>query len=108
MDIAERKDVEVTLAEIIDVEEHGKLGKTVPENARYLIRVDKSQYVVDTNGISGRDILLLAKKTPPEQYRLDMKLHGGATRKVELTDVVDLATPGLERFMTLPLDQTEG
>jgi hypothetical protein len=45
---------------------------------------------------------------PPERYRLDQKLRDGTIKKIELNDVVDLTLPGLERFMTIPLDQTEG
>ena len=41
-------------------------------------------------------------------FRLDEKLVGGRTVKIELDQVVDLTAPGVERFMTLPLDQTEG
>ncbi|KPV43054.1 hypothetical protein AN477_14455 [Alicyclobacillus ferrooxydans] len=93
---------------IIDVEEYAKKGELPPKGMRYRIRVDKEYYVVDVPEVTGRDILLLAGKTPPERFRLDEKLKGGATKKIELTDIVDLTTHGVERFMTLPLDQTEG
>jgi len=52
--------------------------------------------------------LQLAGKTPPEQYMLSQKLRGGQTRRIALDARVDFTTPGVERFMTLPLDQTEG
>jgi hypothetical protein len=74
---------------------------------RYRIRIDKEQRVVSVPSLSGREILALVDKTP-DRYRLDQKLHGGATRKIEATQQVDLTEPGVEKFMTLPLDQTDG
>jgi len=94
--------------DVIDVEELAKAGKPVPRGTRYRIRVDKTVIVVDGPTITGRDILLKAGRVPPERYRLDQKLRDGSTKKIELTEVVDLTTPGIERFMTIPLDQTEG
>ena len=94
--------------EVIDVESYAKSGRNPPAGKQYRIRVDKTLIVVETSTITGREILTRAGKIPPERYRLDQKLHGGRTVKIELDQVVDLTTPGVERFMTLPLDQTEG
>ncbi|EIJ80120.1 hypothetical protein PB1_07162 [Bacillus methanolicus PB1] len=94
--------------DIIDLEQYAKKGEKPPKGKRYRIRIDKDYYVVDVSEMTGREILVLAGKTPPERFRLDQKLKGGATQKIELSDIVDLTTPGMERFMTLPLDQTEG
>lgn len=93
---------------IIDIEKYAKEGKEPPKGEQYRIRIDKQYYVVDVPGMTGRGILELAGKVPPERFRLDMKLMGGATRKIELEEWVDFTTHGVERFMTLPLDQTEG
>lgn len=95
-------------SEVIDIEQYAKEGKTPPKGTTYRIRVDKDYYVVHVSEMSGSEILTLASKTPPNRYRLDQKLKGGATKKIELTDIVDFSTPGIERFQTLPLDQTEG
>jgi len=95
-------------AEIIDVESYAKSGHAPPAGHQYRIRVDKTVIVVATSTITGREILRLAGKIPPERFRLDEKLVGGRTEKIELDQVVDLTTSGVERFMTLPLDQTEG
>jgi hypothetical protein len=94
--------------DIIDVEAYAKAGRTPPKNRQYRIRVDKQLIVVPNETVTGREILRLAGKQPPDRFRLDQKLTGGKTIKIELTQVVDLTTPGVERFMTLPLDQTEG
>jgi hypothetical protein len=77
---------------LIDVEAYAKAGKRVPPHqpeTRYRIRIDKEQRVVSVPSLSGREILALVDKTP-DRYRLDQKLHGGATRKIEATQQVDL------------------
>ena len=96
--------------DVIDIEQQAKSGRDVPPHragARYRIRIDKVFKVVDVPQMTGEQILGLVGKTPAG-YRLDMKLKGGGTKKIEPKDVVDFTAPGVERFMTLPLDQTEG
>lgn len=93
--------------EIIDVEEYAKAGRPVPDNCRYRIRVDRQHFVVDEPCLTGREILKLADKTPAE-FMLSQKFHGGEVKKIEPDEKVDLTGPGVERFMTLPLDPTEG
>jgi len=101
---------EVFEAEEIEIEEFGRRGGTTPHpNARrYVIRVDKTKFTVDVAEMKGREILTLAGKVPPEQYKLTQKFHGGAAKTVGLDDAVDFRAPGVERFMTLKRDQTEG
>lgn len=93
--------------EIIDVEEYAKSGKTVPKDKRYQIKIDRDVYVVDVECMTGKQILALAGKTP-EKYQLNQKLKGGAAKKIGPDEKVCFTDPGVERFMTLPLDQTEG
>ncbi len=73
----------------------------------YKIVIDKKEYDVAVSTMTGTQILALAGKTP-SAYRLDQKLHGGQVKKIGPNETVDFATPGLEKFMTLPLDQTDG
>lgn len=93
---------------VVDLEEFCKENKKVPKGKRYQIRIDKEKYVVNSSVITGRQLLELAGKTPIERYVIYQQLKGGKTLKIEETMVVDLCAPGVERFMTLPLDQTEG
>ncbi len=97
-------------ADEVSVEEFGRSGnqQRLPRARVYVIRVDKTTIKVPTDEISGREILTLAGKMPPDQYKLTQKLHGGGAKTIGLDDVVDLREPGVERFMTLKLDQTEG
>lgn len=92
----------------IDIEEYVKEGKEIPHAELYRIRIDNKKYDVTVYEMVARDILKLAEKNPPERFSLYQKLKGGETRKIELGDIVDFRAPGVERFMTLPLDQTEG
>jgi hypothetical protein len=97
--------------EQIEIEEHAKKsnGKEKPPKAtRYVIRVDKTKFTVEVAEMTGREILTLAGKTPVEQYKLTEKMHGGAAKTIGLDEKVDFTEPGVERFMTLKLDQTEG
>lgn len=98
----------LTQGTVVDIEEYAKQGNQPPQGVWYQIRIDKERHVVETSQITGRQILGLAKKAPVENFRVDLKLRGGATRKIELDEMVDLTEKGIERFMTLPLDQTEG
>lgn len=94
--------------EIIDIEEYAKAKKPVPAGRKYRIRIDDNRYVVDVPSMTGRQILALAGKTPPENFILTQKLHGGKLHTVELDEVVDFTAPGVERFNTLPRQVQEG
>jgi len=96
------------VVDLVDVEECGKAKRRPPKARRYRIRIDRERYVVEVPSMMGRELLVLAGKTPPERYTISQKLHGGQTRTIGLDDVADFTEPGVERFMTLPLDQTEG
>lgn len=94
--------------EYIDIEEYSKSGKEPPKGHKYLIRVDKTYYKVEVECMTGKEILELADKKPVERFQLNEKLKGGIVRKVDYDEKVCFSQPGIERFMTIPLDQTEG
>lgn len=96
-----------TVTETIDIEEFAKAGRPVPHGCRYRIRIDRERFVVDEPCLTGAQILALVDKSPCE-FMLSQKLRGGEVRKIGPDDKVDLTKPGVERFMTLPLDPTEG
>jgi Prokaryotic E2 family E/Multiubiquitin len=100
----------VELIEIIDIEEFSKGGgpDRPPKAKKYRIRIDKQKYEVESPTLSGRQILELAGKIPPERWMLNQKFRHGEFKPVGLDDIVDLTAPGVERFTTLPKDQTEG
>ena len=94
--------------EIIDLEEHTKSGKPVPKHKRYQIRIDREKFVVDVECMTGRELLKLASKVPIEKYQLNQILRGGEVKKIGYDESVCFTTPGIERFVTLPKDTTEG
>ncbi|MGD0262431.1 MAG: multiubiquitin domain-containing protein [Verrucomicrobiota bacterium] len=96
------------LVEEVDLEIHAKAGKKPPKAKRYRIRVDDRYFVVTQPSMTGRQILVLAGKTPPENFILTEKSKGGALHTVELDEVVDFTKPGVERFNTLPRQVQEG
>lgn len=93
---------------VFDLEECCKKSTKIPKGKHYKLRIDKEKYVVRFSEITGKQLLELAHKTPPDRYALYQKVKGGQTTKIEPTTIVDLTTPGIERFMTIPLDSTEG
>lgn len=75
---------------------------------RYRIRIDKDHHVVNLTHMTGRQLLELAGRCDPERWRIRQKLRGGQLVDIGLDEKVDFTTPGIERFITIPLDQTEG
>ena len=95
---------------IYEVEQLAKDGKHIPidPGAVFKFRIDKNTYITEKRFLFGRELLEIAGKIPPENFRIDMIIHGGRPRKIGLTEKVDLAEFGVERFITMPLDPTEG
>lgn len=101
-------DTDEEIHEEVEIEVYGKKNVRPPKAKKYVIRIDKVKYTVQVPSMTGRQLLILAGKTPPEKYSISQKLHGGQVKPVGLDEPVDFTQPGVERFMTLPLDQTEG
>ncbi len=95
-------------SEYIDIEEYSKAGKEPPKGKKYLIKIDKALYKVEHECLTGREILEVAGKLPVERFQLNIKKKGGEVQKVNYDEKVCFFQPGIERFMTIPLDQTEG
>jgi hypothetical protein len=92
--------------DIIDLEDFAAAGKPVPEGKKYRIRIDKEVKVVDVDHMTGREILALVGKTP-EKFILRQRIKGGV-KPVGPDDPVSFLEPGVERFMTIPNEVTEG
>ena len=74
----------------------------------YKIQIDKEILNVTNPNPTGRELLEYAGKKPPEQFAIYLKIKGGQPQRIAADEKVDLSHPGVERFVTLPLDQTEG
>ncbi len=95
---------------IFEIEKYARDGKHIPvdSGAVFKFRIDKDTHETDKRFLSGSELLVIAGKIPPENFRIDMIIHGGRPRKIGLAEKVDLAEFGVERFVTMPLDPTEG
>lgn len=94
--------------EIIDVHEHCQNDQPVPPDCKYKILIDREPYVVDEACITGKEILLLTHKTPPDRFQLRQKFKDGRVVTIKNDQKVCFTEPGIEKFKTIPLDQTEG
>lgn len=94
--------------EVIDLEWAALNGHKVPKGRKYRIRIDREKFVVDKECMTGKELLVLAGKNPPERFQLRQKLKGGNVVTIPLDKTVCFTDPGIEKFKTLPLDQTEG
>lgn len=90
----------------IDIQEYAKAGKPVPPTGPYKIRINKDFFDWPNPTITGVDILSLAKKDPTKNAAY--QFINGKPQRVQPNQTVNLTAPGIERFETLPLDQTEG
>lgn len=69
---------------------------------RFKFFVDEKQYEVEDSSISGAQIRAVAGVDSSYQLFLEEHGHDQSDRKVELTDVIDLTAPGVEKFYTVP------
>lgn len=92
--------------DIIDLEEFAAAGKPVLAGKKYRIRIDKETEVVEVDHMKGREILALVGKTP-EKFILRQRINGGV-QPVAPDETVSFLEPGVERFMTIPNEVTEG
>ncbi|RTL31967.1 MAG: hypothetical protein EKK47_06100 [Burkholderiales bacterium] len=76
-------------------------------NRTYQVRIDKDLYQTFESHPTATELLALAKKLPTE-HALYSKQPGEQPKRIAPDERVDLTQPGVERFVTLPLDQTEG
>lgn len=91
----------------MDMEAFAKEGKDLPKGRKYILLIDRKKYKWDQECITGRELLILAGKNP-DRYQINQRFRFGRVEEVQLDEKVDLATCGVERFVTLPLDQHEG
>lgn len=100
-------EVEVILVELVDIEECAKRGEKPPRAHLYKFRVDDHYYTTPKAELNGREILAFAGKTPAD-YQLRERLRHGQVVAIAPDDIVDLRGHGVERFMTIPKENTDG
>jgi hypothetical protein len=95
------------LIELVDIEALARANQDKPKGKLYRFRIDKEYYETPKHELTGREILDFAGKTP-EAYILSEKTFGGGVRTIGADDVVELRKKGVERFMTVKREATEG
>lgn len=86
--------------EEVDIEQYAARGEKPPPVCTYVVRIDDARYRVNALSITGREILALANKQPPDAYSIQQILRGGEHRVICPDQKIDLTTPGVERFAT--------
>jgi hypothetical protein len=100
--------IEELIEDLVDLEELAIQGRRPPRAKHYRIRIDGQKYTVEVPGMTGRELLNLAGKVPPEAFMIVEKVRGQKPRRISLDEYVDFTKPGVEKFITQPLGQTEG
>jgi hypothetical protein len=105
-EVIEEEDGEIL--EVIEIAVYAETRKRKPKAKRYVFFVGKTRIEVEDPIITGRRILELAGKVPPEKYILRQVEHGGVLKVIELTEKVDLRAPCVERFRAMPRTAKDG
>jgi len=92
--------------EVIDVEWAALNGKLPPKGRKYRYKVDGEIKVTNKESLTGREVLESVGKTP-EAWILRQRIRG-KWMTVKADEPVDFTTAGVEKFKTLPNDQTDG
>ena len=77
--------------------------KPKPEVSLHIL-VDRTNIKVDKECLTGREILTLAGKLPVANFQLNVRRKGGKVTKLGYDETICLTEPGIEKFLTLPLD----
>ncbi len=87
---------------------------TIPKEAndggdkpqKFKFKVDKKMLETETEYLTGREILKAAGYTERDYYLKQIKK--GQSISIEPDDTVCMSDPGLERFVTIPKEATDG
>lgn len=96
--------------EQVDIEQYSKSEKKIPESdVSYLLRIDGHKHEVLTATVTGQQLLDLAGHMGKHhEFDLYQKFTAGKREKIEPGSIVDLTTPGIEKFITICKTNTDG
>lgn len=99
----------VGMSEKVDLSTYGieKFHIKKKTGVTYYVKVDGAVITFDHRYVIGREVLM-AVGMSPEDYDLNLKLHGGGRLEVGPNDKVDLGEDGIEKFHTIPKKRTDG
>lgn len=105
---AAANDTAEAVLDLVEIELYGRDNRPPPSAKAYKVKIDHDHHVFQVRFVTGRELLVKARKTPPEKYEIEKRVHGGRYVAIGLDERVDLGEPGIEVFETFPLDETEG
>lgn len=92
----------------INLAECSRSGRKVPKGQKsYTIKIDKEDYRVEQQEMTGEQLLGLAGKKYDE-WSLNQKLLGGRRKPIEAEEIVDFSRQGIERFETVMRQAQQG
>lgn len=97
-----------TLLDEVNIHDYAKRGEKPPPAKRYRLLIDRQPHVWPGLSITGRELLKLAGKVPPERFGVRQKFCDGRVKPVDLDEKVDLTAPGIEHFFTIPCEVVNG
>jgi hypothetical protein len=89
-------------SEIIDIEQFTKEGKIPSEGKWYRVRIGSEYFIFLKQFVTGREILEKTGITEMECYWLYQKQKNCDFEKIDLTEKINLAKPGIENFVVKP------
>ncbi len=93
--------------EYLDLEDYVTQQRAIPAGCRHFrLRIDRHKHQWHKAQITGRQILDLAGKEQFDNFRVNQHFRFGRVEQVELDEVVDLATSGVERFEIIAIEPT--
>lgn len=90
--------------EVVDIEACTREGKIPSAGKWYRVKVGKNYHIFLKQFVTGREILENAGITETECVWLYQKLKDCDFEKIDLTEKVNLAKPGIEQFITKPTE----
>jgi hypothetical protein len=96
------------LLDEVNIHDYAKRGERPPPARSYRFLIDRQPQVWPGVSITGRDLLKLAMKIPPERFGVRQKFSDGRVKAIGLDEKVDLTTPGIEHFFTFPREVVNG
>lgn len=93
------------MSEYEDLQALAKQGKT-PHGNHLLININGRKLRISDPVVTGRQLLLLADKHPPEEHLIYFLTPAGILEDIALEESVDLCGGGIERFITFRSDRS--
>lgn len=100
-------DLEIQNDEFVDLDNAG-IERFISRNATWKLNVQGKEYVFDTPTVVIRDAVIRAGLNPNQAWHIFFKVEGKPKMEMNIDDVIDLRTPGIEKLRLTPRDVSNG